>query len=864
MDVTLDESPVASMLSVVVSALLPTRVVNKKINHDKQIVILPYRTSFPLLWNLDTEGRLVDWAINKESHRSIVIVWDGMPDNAETVNVSDFVLPFDWAFAFSMKVRNAEGNTSLPDLRIYILDLFSEHHGGAFSSKALPMLCNVAPWIQVYRPIETDRIELAALFSRDRDDYSLSLLRPAIGPGSFGIEILLDDLRNPDRVQSLREAFLEPNRSNYLATFLAAYNNNLLSAKTRHDVGNLLTPLLLVDALPKDRRAPIKRVLMQPYPLRTALWNLTEVIGLHSRSNDKGQSPSKEGIVKDAQKNGDIFGRRSFLKILLVDDQFSLGYHHLLASFLFGERYQPDCGKGDDKDWRVFINGLGELQCLSTADVLLKKLDEFGEIKNWSTPRLFDIGSNVLALDLRLWTDNKNRDKFFSRLLGLCAKLGADQIADEHFKRALRAVEGGGIGSAEQNEIEGLALFPLLLSHIDPSLPILLFSSTQQRAVAEMVSHRPNIISDFAKPIFSGYGENKSRSKTISLLERAITKGIELHESRKIWEELVTRAEKVKTNVATFEFADVMIRRSDGTKKSAQYEINEPSINELAQEFCDYVSFGRFSDSLLAIGNWSEDILGGKPDDLPARATEPSAALAAVKDLKLNYPSYETALKRVWNDSAYKTSVRWVVKNISSQITIQRKRVALNYVSNQGRNNSPLDFRVGDLDALGLSYPLPQKAEELLGRFLDEDGDAQAFLNSPSDWVTCLIKDAGSVTIAVTNGFRNARAHRHARPADSSAIRELAIWCWLWTLAGLFPTSTTPLIERGDSVNLPPLGITEFIHLKRPLVSSNITPGAKGAASLLPVLSQLKKVLELGWLKINDAGLDSALDRLIV
>src|SRR5258707_13689897 len=119
-----------------------------------------------------------------------------------------------------------------------------------------------------------------------------------------------------------------------------------------------------------------------------------------------------------------------------------------------------------------------------------------------------------------------------------------------------------------------------------------------------------------------------------SMLERAITRAIELHESRKVWEELVARAKIVETKAARFEFADVTIRLPNKTKKPAEYLITNSSINGLAEEFYEYVSSGRFSDSLLAIGNWSEDVLGGKPEELPASATESAAAVAAVQDLR--------------------------------------------------------------------------------------------------------------------------------------------------------------------------------------------------------------------------------------
>jgi hypothetical protein len=56
--------------------------------------------------------------------------------------------------------------------------------------------------------------------------------------------------------------------------------------------------------------------------------------------------------------------------------------------------------------------------------------------------------------------------------------------------------------------------------------------------VVELVSHRPNIITDFAKPILSGYGEERSPAELIGDLASAVRKAVHLHEARCVWERL--------------------------------------------------------------------------------------------------------------------------------------------------------------------------------------------------------------------------------------------------------------------------------------------------------------------------------------
>src|SRR4051812_38639935 len=96
------DSPVTRVISALAGAMFPNRATKKTITENEEIVTLSYRNSFPRLWNLQSTDGLIDWALAKPGlPRSLVIVWDGMPPKEGTINVADFVLPFDWAFAFS-------------------------------------------------------------------------------------------------------------------------------------------------------------------------------------------------------------------------------------------------------------------------------------------------------------------------------------------------------------------------------------------------------------------------------------------------------------------------------------------------------------------------------------------------------------------------------------------------------------------------------------------------------------------------------------------------------------------------------------------------------------------------------------------
>jgi hypothetical protein len=556
MSLTWPDAPVAETLTLALDALFPNNVARRRPEADKECLSLSYREDFEVLWNLSTEGEsVVDWSLSgdQDSKRTIVIVWDGMPPAQEsTINISDYVTPYDWALAFSRALLDRsnknKGTTlhgqgpddALPQLRILILDLKSQEHSGAFSHGAFPVVGHALPWVQVYRPVQPDRVELAALLTGDNDDYTISLLRSAIPPGLFGIEALLEDLRGPERILSLRSAYKERNRTADIEAIIGLWQSSLVRPGDRHHVGNLLAPMLLAEGLPVGLRAQVEKEIAEGYPLRSALKTLVGVIGLGGTQGAAGSNLPEQGVLSEMQLGGDNFDRRSNLRFLLVDDQYSLGYQHVLACLLFGDQYHSSGAETAGNHWRVKVEGLGELHCADRADHLLDALDKMtSDAVVWESPYHLDLFCDVLILDLRLWTNADGQRRFLNRLLDICGRLKAERINDAEFQSVYERAKVIASGDKhDSSEIESLVLFPLILSHRDPSLPIILFSSTHQRAVVELVSHRPNIITDFAKPILSGYGEERSPAELVGDLERAVRKAVHLHEARCIWERL--------------------------------------------------------------------------------------------------------------------------------------------------------------------------------------------------------------------------------------------------------------------------------------------------------------------------------------
>lgn len=89
------------------------------------------------------------------------------------------------------------------------------------------------------------------------------------------------------------------------------------------------------------------------------------------------------------------------------------------------------------------------------------------------------------------------------------------------------------------------ALFPALMALAFPLLPIVLFSSTEQRDVIQALSYFPNIIVDFQKPspLLAVGGSHAYRQQAAKALERALEKASKVRELRVSINQLKTLAD---------------------------------------------------------------------------------------------------------------------------------------------------------------------------------------------------------------------------------------------------------------------------------------------------------------------------------
>jgi hypothetical protein len=549
-------------------------------NQGSSYRVLSYREDFSYLWDFGStpaHENLVPWILSRprvklkdaedSPERTLVVVWDGIPASRETaINIASYVTPYDWAVACSRTVfqqcrgtrkLTEQREKQLPTLRILIIDLQSQLYDHSFGAKAFSAVASVLPWVQVYRPAGC----VPLVFSAASGAADIAMFRPAVASGSLDPECLIDDLSEVGRIFSLRDVQKDKgmarsrhdddeSRRDYeaiLNTLCSLWASNLTSPGDRHHVGNLLAPYILAGGLSRNLAALARDAIekgedragseVKGSSLRTALVTLAKSVGLKMSSDDK--SSGKGSLLSDAFYAEDIHGRRRSVSVLLVDDQYSLGYNHLLGYLFFGFDYDPTKAVKDDSGWE-YTHARGgypnRLRCEGTAESLLRVLGGCDPVSDWNSPRYIDLPCDVLLLDLRVWTNAEERRSLLERLVQLCNRLQAHGInaIDAHFQDAFAAAKGI-VDGKDADEIKAIALLPLLLSHYDPSLPIVIFSSTHQRAVTEMLAHRPNILLDFTKPIFTGYGDIPEPADILGQLRRALENAIRLHECRPIW-----------------------------------------------------------------------------------------------------------------------------------------------------------------------------------------------------------------------------------------------------------------------------------------------------------------------------------------
>lgn len=561
---------------------------------DYDVAVFSYARDFEDLWGLKDGMGGLNGIVNglvasrqNQDELTILIVWDGMPEGGDTVAVGSYVTPYDWAVALSATLYRQQREKSHvhPQLRVLILDIASHHVDTSFIQRSFFAFHNLFPWIQDYRPVAVGEDDSAdATLNKLKDPLEYALLRQAVSPKWSDVGRLVGDLVDPDRVLTTFNLFDGvTQRGKDLETLIQAWQKDFMKAGTRHSIANFVGPLVMADGFSEPLRSTARNVVAKSSEGRLALIEVLRALQMMAKPQDRGFS------IDDPISPSKPF-QHGKLRILLIDDQHKEGFQHIVGFVLFGDKYVSSQCHGNKFSW-----GSVTLRSEGSAASILTILEKSDECTDWDWRRKLPIEADILLLDLRLWLDTETvkRKSFFERLIGVCDQLGIDALVqrDHEFSKALQAgreIKENGDG----DEITALALLPLLLSYYDPAFPIVLFSSTHQRQLVEMLAHRKNIITDFSKPLDTGYGQGTTVFTAIQDLRQAIERSVRLYEARTVWRQL---AELTPDNIRM-----PKIPRQDGNgTMPATPPINKKDfIKKLVSIYEYYILGQRFYDFL--------------------------------------------------------------------------------------------------------------------------------------------------------------------------------------------------------------------------------------------------------------------------
>jgi hypothetical protein len=291
-------------------------------------------------------------------------------------------------------------------------------------------------------------------------------------------------------------------------------------------------------------------------PVRLALMKLMHTLELLPPTTTKETPDTESNIVAvaaNAMHSKVEGGARRALQFLLVDDdQRRYKWSDFVARSL-GLK-QP----ADSLDrWTGEIGPFqAQLAATDSARTLLDAMQY--AIANDECLRIgSDQPLDVLYLDLRLFERSSLQVEaaFFGEVIERLRYLNQarttvpgdwprvdDQELDRIEAWCNSAVDGSDtVSRSDTQYVDAITLLPRLLAIVDPALPIVLFSSTQRRRVAEILKPYGNILTGFSKPALQlGQGSEQIIESRITFL-RATANALEWVHARRMRQVLLER-----------------------------------------------------------------------------------------------------------------------------------------------------------------------------------------------------------------------------------------------------------------------------------------------------------------------------------
>lgn len=574
-----------------------------------------------------------------ELSKTYVIVWDGIPARTgqeDVVDTGKYLSPIDWAVAFSIYILDSIGNksTAYPDLKIIIFNL---------SSKSFT---------------ESNSLQYIDQFPK-RDIISIPWIRifsPGDGNQGWNMDALINDLTGNAEMPVCSMEYFSKKKSDLslLKNMWAAFLTKPSSPGDHHALANLVGPLLLT----KDNGSDIHV---------TALSRLMKAIGLLPSGDGETAllTPNdawiawKETPWKSCLER--VIQARTKLNCILVDDQHEQGWGRILCMAL-GVPFNPTADNiiGENNIVIKAFDSANDI--LTTLENLTDKDQRFH----------FSIGGNkdvseVLFLDLRLFSgkDEKSEAAFFERLIPLAGRFIEGSVdtlpwkgfTSREIEKVQNWIKPENRKREDDNYVIALTLLPRILALTDMSLPIIIFSSTGRRDIAEKLKPYGNIITAFDKPKFTVDIPVDIAEQTKAKFEAAIEDAFQILAARRKCKLIMERGSDVSNAISSAKkqasniYVELFIdeSRDDKTNRFSVggcFAVFGGNTFNEARERAD-----QFEDELVAEGIRYFDAfnIGTTPARIKNKKTNSIKELSAVMSKSLNTPLLLGAV-RILND----------------------------------------------------------------------------------------------------------------------------------------------------------------------------------------------------------------------
>lgn len=635
--------------AVVNSAISPffsdDKVIFGAADGNASIRIVSYQNDFKYLWGT----KFYKW-VNFGGEKTIVLVWDGMPEkeNSYPLNTTRYLTPLDWAVYFSLSIEKdiKTGNKEYPSVRLFIIDFESKRNSNADSVKFFNQYqkgdVKALPWVRLIAPNPADEYWcisdlIANLLSKDKNaDFYLPSMR-----------------------DSIKQSDLE-----FIQRYWASAFVNTKEKGDHHSLSNIIGPLILANAGYKDdthikalKQMLVALGLAPEIEIPEKQEKKKKLKKVYSLS-ELPQIIEQPDLIEHSLQRLNSSGLKNIDLMLLDDMALKEGWGEVLCSFLNID-YNPNAGElkpiGKENIEGININ----IYASTGAGWLVEKIN-----KNDQRYR-FDICPNgkntinpaqILFLDLRLFSgQDKQAEKAFIESLLPIAKqyqCSADEpyTTDDGNNTPLpwcgftvgeievikKWLDNPARETAEYFIV--LTLLPRLIALTDFSLPIVLFSSTGKREITERLKPYGNIITSFDKPRFFGQSGENIVKDTKEKFNTAFNKALDLIVGRVLCANL--NNEKIKVP------EKIKLNHTNNGKPSLKVEL---FLDETGDALGKYTVGG-----LLVISNKE-----------------------FYKDLRYKFKSIES---HIWDNNTPKTDRKDQLRNNRSEIIEQLEKKANNNI----------------------------------------------------------------------------------------------------------------------------------------------------------------------------------------